>query len=383
MNSSFKLMSIRGIDLRIHITFPLILIWAAFQYGTAAGDAVTGAIFGVVVILLLFILVTLHELGHSFAAQYYGVPVKQIVLLPIGGLAQMSQIPENPKQEFVISTAGPAVNVVMAVLMGAMILVFNIPLTAPFTGISLTFAVIFSYIFYYNIMLALFNLLPAFPMDGGRIFRSLLAMKLNYVTATLIAGNVGRALAVAMGIYGLLNGGIFLMLIALFIFSGASQEMMMVRFQQRKRRGEIPTHVYLMPGHMVQEVHSPHVLVLNPNDSLEQAMQVRMQGIQNNFPVVQNGRYMGFVTEAGLVNAYKQYGPDVMVYAAMSPAIKPVSLATDLVEALRRMDMWQVDALPVTDNGRLLGMITRQQIEALVSPLPAWSEENDPKIARI
>ncbi|HID52307.1 MAG TPA: CBS domain-containing protein [Anaerolineae bacterium] len=376
MNSSFKLMSTRGIDLRIHITFPLILIWAAFQYGTAAGDATTGAVFGVVVILLLFVLVTLHELGHSFAAQYYGVPVKQIVLLPIGGLAQMAQIPENPKQEFVISTAGPAVNVVMAVLMGAMILVFNIPLTAPFTGISLTFAVIFSYIFYYNIMLALFNLLPAFPMDGGRIFRSLLAMKLNYVTATLIAGNVGRFIAVSMGIYGLLNGGIFLMLIALFIFSGASQEMMMVRFQQRKRRGELPTHVYLMPGHMVQEVHSPHVLALSPNDSLEQAMQVRMQGIQNNFPVVQNGRYLGFVTEAGLVNAYKQYGPDVMVYAAMSPAIKPISLTTDLVEALRRMDMWQVDALPVTDNGRLLGMITRRQITALAQTHQPWAETN-------
>ena len=376
MNSSFKFMSIRGIDLRIHLTFPLILIWAAFQYGAAAGDATTGAIFGVVVILLLFVLVTLHELGHSFAAQYYGVPVKQIALLPIGGLAQMSQIPENPKQEFVISAAGPAVNVVMAVLMGAMILVFNIPLTAPFTGISLTFAVIFSYIFYYNIMLALFNLLPAFPMDGGRIFRALLAMKLNYVTATLIAGNVGRALAVAMGIYGLLNGGIFLMLIALFIFSGASQEMMMVQFQQRRRRGEIPAAAFLLPGHMVQEVYSPHVLVLSPNDSLEQAMQVRMQGIQNNFPVMQNGRYLGFVTEAGLVNAYKQYGPDVMVYAAMSPAIKPVSLATDLVEALRRMDMWQVDALPVTDNGRLLGMITRQQITALAQTNQPWAETN-------
>ncbi len=381
MNSSFKFMSIRGIDLRIHLTFPLILIWAAFQYGAAAGNATTGAIFGVVVILLLFVLVTLHELGHSFAAQYYGVPVKQIVLLPIGGLAQMAQIPENPKQEFVISVAGPAVNVVMAVLMGAMILVFNIPLTAPFTGISLTFAVIFSYIFYYNIMLALFNLLPAFPMDGGRIFRALLAMKLSYTTATLIAGNVGRALAVAMGLYGLLNGGIFLMLIALFIFSGASQEMMMVQFQQRKRRGEIPTHVYLMPGHMVQEVYSPHALVLNPNDSLEQAMQVRMQGIQNNFPVTQDGRYLGFVTEAGLVNAYKQYGPDVMVYAAMSPAIKPVSLATDLVEALRRMDTWQVDALPVTDNGRLLGMITRQQITALARTHQPWPDS--PETARI
>ncbi|NKQ34619.1 MAG: site-2 protease family protein [Chloroflexi bacterium] len=376
MNSSFKLMSIRGIDLRIHITFPLILIWAAFQYGAAAGDVTTGAVFGVVVILLLFVLVTLHELGHSFAAQYYGVPVKQIVLLPIGGLAQMAQIPENPKQEFVISTAGPAVNVVMAVLMGAMILVFNIPLTAPFTGISLTFAVIFSYIFYYNIMLALFNLLPAFPMDGGRIFRSLLAMKLNYVTATLIAGNVGRFIAVSMGIYGLLNGGIFLMLIALFIFSGASQEMMMVQFQQRKRRGEIPAAAFLLPGHLVQEVYSPHALVLSPNDSLEQAMQVRLQGIQNNFPVVQNGRYLGFVTEAGLVNAYKQYGPDVMVYAAMSPAIKPVSLTTDLVEALRRMDMWQVDALPVTNNGRLLGLITRQQITALAQTHQPWPETN-------
>lgn len=381
MNSSFKFMGIRGIDLRVHLTFPLILIWAAFQYGTAAGDTITGAVFGVVVILLLFVLVTLHELGHSFAAQYYGVPVKQITLLPIGGLAQMSRMPENPKQEFVIAAAGPAVNVVMAALMGAMIPLFNIHLTAPFTGISLTFSVIFSYIFYYNIMLALFNLLPAFPMDGGRIFRSLLAMKLNYVTATLIAGNVGRFIAVAMGFYGLLNGGIFLMLIALFIFSGASQEMVMVQFQQRKRRGDIPAAAFLLPGHVVQELYSPHALVLSPNDSLEQAIQVQMQGIQNNFPVAQNGRYLGFVTEAGLLNAYKQYGPDVMVYAAISPAVKPVSPLTDLTEALRRMDMWQVDALPVTENGRLLGLITRQQITALARARQPWGEK--PEIARI
>lgn len=381
MNSSFKFFSVRGIDLRIHITFPLILIWAAYEYGAAAADATTGAIFGVLVILLLFVLVTLHELGHSFAAQYYGVPVKQITLLPIGGLAQMTQIPENPKQEFVISVAGPAVNVVMAVLMGAMIFLFNIPLSAPFSGISLSFPVIFSYIFYYNIMLAVFNLLPAFPMDGGRIFRSLLAMKLEYNTATQIAGNVGRALAIMMGIYGLLTGGIFLMLIALFIFSGASQEMMMVQWQQRRRSGKTADLVYLLPGHTVQEVYSPHVLILKPNDSLEQAMQMRLQGVQANFPVLQDGRYLGFVTEAGLVNAYKQYGPDVLVYAAMSPAIKPVSLATDLVEVLRRMDAWQVDALPVTDNGRLLGMVTRQQITALAQTAPSWLD--NPEIARI
>jgi Zn-dependent protease len=136
MNSSLKLFSVRGIDIRLHITFPLILVWAAFQFGLIAGLGLTGALFGIITISLLFVLVTLHELGHSFAALHYGVPVKQIVLLPIGGVAQLREMPDKPVQEFVIAIAGPAVNVLIAILMGMAAIAFRIPIVNPIRTIG-------------------------------------------------------------------------------------------------------------------------------------------------------------------------------------------------------------------------------------------------------
>ena len=209
MGSSFRLFAIRGIDVKLHITFPLILLWAAFQFGLTDGN-LTGALFGVVAVSLLFVLVTLHELGHSFAAQYFGYPTKQIILSPLGGLAQLSDIPEKPIQEFIVAIAGPAVNIAIGIVMLVIGVSAGLPLTNYVFGGLAGFGLeaLFGYVFFYNIVLALFNLMPAFPLDGGRIFRSLLAMKFDYVRATTIAVTVGRALAVLLGIYGLLNGGI-------------------------------------------------------------------------------------------------------------------------------------------------------------------------------
>ena len=161
MRGSLRLITVRGIDIRLHFTFPLILIWAALQFGLLAGN-LSGALFGVTAILILFGLVTLHELGHGFAAQYYDVPVKQIVLSPIGGVAQLSHIPEKPSQEFFIALAGPAVNFLIALLMALVLLTPVASLGNPaavITGASgFTLNSLFSYIFFYNILLALFNI---------------------------------------------------------------------------------------------------------------------------------------------------------------------------------------------------------------------------------
>ena len=156
MNSSLKLFSVRGIDIRVHLTFPLILIWAAFQFGVLGGGGLAGALFGVISISLLFVLVTLHELGHSFAALNYGVPVERITLLPIGGVAQLRHMPDNPKQEFVIALAGPAVNVALAILMGGTAVLFAVGLLGMWELAMVTLSQVIVAVF--------FSLLIAIPL---------------------------------------------------------------------------------------------------------------------------------------------------------------------------------------------------------------------------
>lgn len=357
MGSSLKLFTVRGIDIRLHITFPLILLWAAFQFGLASGAGMAGAIFGVTAVSLLFVLITLHELGHSVAAQHYGVPVKQIILSPIGGVAQLMRMPEKPVQEFVVAIAGPAVNFIIAGLMWLAALALGISLSNPLSvlvglgGVSLTS--LFTYIFVYNIFLAVFNLLPAFPMDGGRVFRSLLAMKLDYVKATRIAASVGRGLAVLMGIYGLFNGGIFLILIAIFIYSGATQEERMVRLRGSLR------------GYRVQQAYTPSAYQLSPYHNLQHVVDFMLTTGQASFPVSQGELYVGFLTRGRLEQALQSRSPHTWVVDVMGRDVQPVALITDIYAVQQRLDTEQLDALPVVENGRCVGLISRRNIQEL------------------
>lgn len=360
MGSSYKLFSVRGIDIRLHFTFPLILFWAALQFGLVGGG-VESALFGVIAISLLFVLVTLHELGHSFAALHYGVPVKQIVLSPIGGVAQLQEIPEKPIQEFIIAVAGPAVNVAAALVMALFIPVLGLNLSDFTAALSLsaglTVTAVFAYIFVYNIFLAVFNLIPAFPLDGGRIFRSLLAMKLEYVQATTIAATVGRVVAVFMGLYALFNGGIFLVFIAVFIYSAAGQEAAAVRTRHTLR------------GYAVQDAYSPNAYTLTPYTTLQQAANLMMMSGQSNFPVLENETLVGFVTQQDLSQAMQTRGGHTWTSMIMRRDITPVSMSTPLLIVQKRLGTEQLNALPVVENGRYLGLIGQWQIQHFFSLL--------------
>ncbi len=357
MGGSLKLFTVRGIDVRLHLTFPLILLWAAFQFGVASGAGMAGAVFGITAVSLLFVLITLHELGHSFAAQHYGVPVKQIVLSPIGGVAQLTRMPEKPVEEFVIAIAGPAVNFVIALLMWGTAVILDINLgnalavLSGYGGVSLS--ALFTYIFVYNIFLAVFNLLPAFPMDGGRVFRSLLAMRLEYVWATKIAATVGRGIAILMGIYGLFNGGFFMVLIAIFIFSGATQEERMVQVRGSLR------------GYTVQQSYSPSVYQLSPYHNLQHVVDFMLMSGQSSFPVSQGELYVGFLTRSRLEQALQTRARHTWVSDVMHRDVKPVNLLTDIYAVQQRLDGEKLDALPVVENGRCLGIITRLNIQEL------------------
>lgn len=353
MGKSLKLFTVRDIEIRVHITFPLILIWAGLQFGLLSGS-LTGAMFGIVAISLLFILVTLHELGHSFVAQHYGVPVKQIILTPLGGIAQLTEIPENPRQELLVAIAGPAVNVVVAILMGVTAVALGISFGNPLAVLSgtagFTVTALFAYVFIYNIVLALFNLLPGFPMDGGRILRALLAMRLEYVRATNIAANIGRLTAFLMGLWGLFNGSIFLILIAFFIFVGAGQEAAMVRLRS------------VLRGYQVKQVYSPSAYRLVPDSTVQQARNLALYGKQHSFAVVEGHTMVGFVTRQDLVSAISTAVPHTPVSRIMRRDIRPVASHDNLFDVQQRMTEEHMEALPVVDGGLYMGLISRRQI---------------------
>ena len=233
MRSSLKVASIFGTEVRIHLTFLLFLVWIWFSYYQVAGF--TGAVQGVLFILALFACVLLHEFGHAFAARGFGIETPDITLLPIGGVARLNRIPDKPWQELVVAIAGPLVNVVIA---GVLIFVIHASATLeqleylenPRVELLAKLASV-------NVMLVLFNLIPAFPMDGGRVLRALLAMTMPYRRATQIAAWIGQGLAILFAFVGVLSylgftffgvrGSPFLIFIAFFIFVGAQQEVIM------------------------------------------------------------------------------------------------------------------------------------------------------------
>ncbi len=356
MGNSIRLFNIFGISIRMHITFPLILVWAAIQFGVMGSRGLEGALFGVVVTLLLFAIVVLHELGHSVAALRYGVPVKQIVLLPIGGVAQLSRIPEKPDQEFVIAIAGPLVNFVLAIVLAIVGAILG-----PLLGIQLTpslrldlssfnLASVYQYVFVSNLFLGIFNLLPAFPMDGGRVLRALLATRLDYLRATSISVAIGQTLAWLLGLWGFLQGGFFLILIAIFIYLGAGQEEQLIRL--RSVLGDL----------LVDQVYSRNPQILHPMSSLRDAVALTLSSFQANFPVCDGNRLIGMLTHARLVEALEKHGPDTPIAQVMQTGIAPVRRGDSVFAVQQRMSSERIDALPVAENGELLGLITTQDI---------------------
>ena len=351
MNRSFKLFSVAGIDVRVHLTFPLILVWAAFQFGILTGGGLSGALFGIIVVLLLFGIVTLHELGHSFAAMYYKIPVKDIVLLPIGGVAQLKRMPKEPWQEFVVALAGPAVNVVLALLLGGVALALNVPVLGGSLGVingtaSLSLTAVLSYIFVSNLPLALFNLIPAFPMDGGRVLRALLAMGLPYARATAIAARLGQVLAVGLGIYGLFNGGIFLMFIAFFVYNGAKQENALV--QQEAQLQQVT----------VGQVFARQVQSLRPFNTLQDALTLKSLTGQTSFPVHDGFRYVGLLTGAQLQEGLQRFSGWTAVNDLVRRDLPVVTPGDSLERVQSLLQQHQTEALPVVDDHTFLGVIT-------------------------
>lgn len=219
MTGSWRLGKIAGIDVFVHATFFILVAWVALSAYLPRGSAAAAAN-GVASILTVFGVVVLHELGHDLVARRFGIATREITLLPIGGISRLERMPEDPRQELQVALAGPAVNVGLAAAAHAALLVFG---SGPIDHMSFVEGGFLARLFAINVSLALFNLLPAFPMDGGRVFRALLALRMDRVRATAVAARTGQAMALLFGVAGLFFNPL-LVLIALFVWTGAAQE---------------------------------------------------------------------------------------------------------------------------------------------------------------
>lgn len=356
MNNSIKLFKIRGIDIKMHVTFPLILLWGALAFGPFRNGGWEGALFGVVVTSLVFVIVVLHELGHSIAALRYNIPVKQIVLLPIGGVAQLKEIPEDPGKELVIAAAGPLVNLLLAILLFLLAPIVGQTINiSSFLGFNsslgvLSFSSIFGYIFTTNLFIGLFNLIPAFPMDGGRILRSLLAYRLPYVRATSVAVAIGQILSWGFGLIGFLNGNFFLIILAIFIYTGAGQEGKMVQIKN------------VLGDLRVEQAYSRGVQSINLNEPIETALHLTLNSFQSNFPICDEGKLVGLLPYQRLVESLEKKDIGTPIRDVMQTGIKPVSSTDRLIDVQVQMSAHGTDALPVVDGEEFLGMITSQDL---------------------
>ena len=359
MNWSIPLLRLRGIEIKVHATFALVLVWAAYAWGFGTDAGARGALFGVVATLLLFVCVTLHELGHAVAARRYGIKVWDITLLPIGGVARI-EVPENPRQELWIALAGPAVNVAIAAVLiaaGAVLQATSLVMPANLgdTMRAAEWSGLLAYLTLANIGLVLFNAIPAFPLDGGRVLRALLALRIDYRRATRIAFSAGQGVALLFGLAGFATVDIFLIVIAIFVWFGASAEGQQVAVDN------------VLGGATVGQAMIRQPQVLAATDPLSRAVELTLSTAQADFPVVDSGnRVVGLLTLDDLLRGLRDQSM-ATVGAAMRREF-PVTRSEELVTvAQEQLGEGRVRALPVVlSDGRLAGLLTATDIgEAL------------------
>jgi Zn-dependent protease/CBS domain-containing protein len=347
MGWSIRIARVAGTEVKVHITFLLLLVWIWYMHYRIGGTAEAWE--GVLFVLLLFGCVLLHEFGHVFAARYYGIPTPDVTLLPIGGVARLQRMPDKPAEELVVAVAGPLVNVVIA---GVLFLILG-RMTDPGNAAHLEDPRIdmLSRLASVNVMLVLFNLIPAFPMDGGRVLRALLAMRLPYGRATQIAASVGQALAFVFGFVGLFYNPL-LIFIAFFIYMGASAEAGQARFRD------------LATGTLVSEAMITRFVTLPAEARIEQAVEALLRTTQHEFPVTDaSGRLIGVLTRDGLIKALRETGPETPVSVAMHSDVPTVQNSASFDEAFRLMQECGCPGVGVLDAaGRLVGLLTPENV---------------------
>jgi Zn-dependent protease/CBS domain-containing protein len=340
-----------GIDVYVHTTFFILIAWIALAHWQT-GQSIGAATEGVAFVLALFGCIVLHEFGHALTARRYGIKTRDITLLPIGGLARLERMPDDPRQELWVALAGPAVNVVIAVTLFALLQATGA--FVPLGSLTVTAGSFFERLMVVNVFLVAFNMLPAFPMDGGRVLRALLAMRMDYTRATQIAANIGQGMAFLFGLVGLFSNP-FLIFIALFVWIGAGQEAAMT--QMTSALGGIP-----LERAMITDFRA-----LAPTDSLARAVDLLLSGTQQDFPVVEGPAIVGILTRADLIAALARQEQQSPVAHVMRRDFR-VADASEMIEvALRQMREHECHTMPVVRRGHLVGLVTMDNVGEFLS----------------
>ncbi len=347
MSWSVNIGSIAGTAIRIHFTFLIFLAWIFIASWMTGGAA--AAWDGLAFMLLLFACVLAHEFGHIFTARAFGVETPDVTLLPIGGVARLARIPEKPSEEFLVAIAGPLVNVAISILL---VILFGAGLSErSLVALESTQVSMADRLAAVNIFLVLFNMIPAFPMDGGRVLRALLAIRLGHVRATEIAATIGQLTAFGLGFLGLLWNPM-LIFIAIFVYLAAASEAQLVAIRAMSR--DVPVSAAMMT----------EFATLTPDEHIDTAVETLLRTSQSEFPVIDNAhRLVGLLGRGDMIRALKQLGPDARVSQAMTPEIPTIGHRRCLEDAFRLLQEKSVPAVGVVDAlGRLVGLITSEAV---------------------
>jgi Zn-dependent protease/CBS domain-containing protein len=354
MNSSIQIGKIMGIPIKLHITFLLIL--PVFGYIFANNPPEFGFsdveqlwlryALGLSVTVLLFTCVLLHELGHSYVAKKHGTNIQGITLFLFGGVSSLEDIPRNPKVEFKMALAGPAISL----LIGSTLIIFyelllvDIPVSNPFLRLVGLIGEI-------NVVLFIFNLIPAFPMDGGRVLRAVLAGRMTYIKATRTAANVGKMFAIFMGIFGLIiPGGLWFILIAFFIYIGASEE-------------EKATQVSItLEGVKIKEIMTRDVKTVSSGMSVEELVEIMFKFKHMGYPVVEGSEIRGIVTFTDVQQVPREERKNVRISDIMTKEIISLEEDDDAVKALKLMTMNNIGRIIIIQDKKMTGIVSRTDI---------------------
>jgi len=350
MKWSPKIGKVAGIEIHVHFTFVLLLLFIGFAYWQSTHQ-IGAALAGVAFILALFGCVLLHELGHALMARRYGIKTHDITLLPIGGIARLERMPENPIQELWVALAGPAVNVAIAA-----VLFVELAATGGFvaaTDVSMTGGSILHRLMAVNLLLAVFNMLPAFPMDGGRVLRALLSTRLGRRRATAIAANVGQFMAIGFGVFGFFYNP-FLVFIAIFVYLGAQAEAGVVEMQSA------------LGKFRVRDAMMTRFRSLSTTDTLGKAVDELLAGSQQDFPVIDDAMPVGLLRRNDLVKALSENRRDAKVEDFMCRDCDAVDGSDSLNRTVESMHAKQWATLAVTQAGRVVGLLTLENVSEMI-----------------
>ncbi len=339
MKYSFKIFSVFGIPVELHITFLVLMLLiyiVAFFKIIPSINLLTA-----VLITLVFATVVIHELSHSYLAKRYGIRIERIVLLPIGGLSEMEEIPKDPAQELRIALAGPVSNLVIALISYIVLIIFGSFLSIVLSGALYYFIIV-------NLLLGLFNLLPAFPMDGGRILRAFLAERMSFIKATKLAASIGKQFAIIMAVIGVFFN-FLLILIAIFVYIGADAEYKSVVVST------------LLGDEMVKDIMTTDVHTLTPEDTVQETLKTMFREKHMGYPVTDDGKLVGIITFDD-ISKIPENERDMLIKDIMTRELILSDPNEDLVETIGKLNKNRIGRVPVVKNGEIVGIVSKTDI---------------------